>query len=127
MLAKMGRFEVAARIMAEAIPALESTGLPKALGFYFSGLGEAKLMTGELAAARVHFEKALALYREAGTESAALSILVMLTDITWALGDLDAALAAVVEIGRKIAQLTVGEEMELRNSSHQPRGGAHRA
>ncbi|MET0918407.1 MAG: winged helix-turn-helix domain-containing protein [Burkholderiales bacterium] len=97
VLAKLGRFEVAARIMAEAIPALESTGLPKALGFYFSGLGEAKLLTGELAAARVHFEKALALYREAGTESAALSILVMLTDITWALGDLDAALAAVVE------------------------------
>ena len=54
-------------------------------------------MTGELAAARLHFEKALALYRDAGAESAALARLGGLADITWALGDLDAALAAALE------------------------------
>ena len=52
-------------------------------------------MTGDLAGARMRFEKALSLYREAGAESAALAVLVMLADITWALGDLDAAVAAL--------------------------------
>ncbi|HVS55267.1 MAG TPA: tetratricopeptide repeat protein [Casimicrobiaceae bacterium] len=45
-----------------------------------------------MASARMHFEKALSLYRGAGAESAALATLLNLADMTWALVDLDAAL-----------------------------------
>jgi tetratricopeptide (TPR) repeat protein len=54
-------------------------------------------MTGDLAGARIHYERALALYRHSGTEFAALAMLGNLADITWALGDLNAAIAAFVE------------------------------
>jgi predicted ATPase len=97
LLARQGKLELSARVLAEAFPAVESLGLPKALGVYFVGLGELSLLTGELAAARLHCEKALAFYREAEVESGALAILGVLADVTWALGDLDAALAAFVE------------------------------
>ena len=78
VLAGLGKFELSARVLAEAFPAVGSLGLPKALGVYFVSLGELNLLTGEPAAARLHFEKALAFYREAEVESAALSILGML-------------------------------------------------
>jgi predicted ATPase/DNA-binding winged helix-turn-helix (wHTH) protein len=97
VLAKQGRFAESARVLAEARPIVESTGLPKALGVYFSELGGLKMLTGELADARSHCERALTLYRDAGVESAALSILGNLADLTWYLGDLDAALSAFVE------------------------------
>jgi tetratricopeptide (TPR) repeat protein len=97
LLVRSGRFEQSALALAEAFPVLERSGLPKALGIYFSDLGLLKMMTGDLGAARMHFEKAFRLHRDAGAESAALAVLGMLADITWALGDLDAALAAALE------------------------------
>lgn len=76
---------------------MERLGLPKVVAGYFKDLGGLKVMSGDLASARMNLEKALSRYRDAGAESAALSILVMLADVTWALGDLDAALAALFE------------------------------
>ncbi len=76
---------------------LERAKLPKALARYYHGLGFLKLLTNDVAGARMPFEKALSLFRSAGTESVALAILADLADITWALGDLDAALAACIE------------------------------
>jgi predicted ATPase/DNA-binding winged helix-turn-helix (wHTH) protein len=89
----MGRFEDAAAVFAEALPLLQQAGVPKLRGRYFEGLGFLKMLSGDLATARQHFEEALTLYRVAGAESAALAMLLNLADMTWALVDLDAALA----------------------------------
>jgi tetratricopeptide (TPR) repeat protein len=96
-LAVMGQFEQAASVLAEAFPMLEHAGLPKALGDYFDYSGVLKALTGDPASARVHFERALSLYRGAGAERYAFYTLGQLADMTWALGDLDAALAGMRE------------------------------
>ncbi len=95
--ALMGRFEQATRLLAEAFPLVECVGLPKLVALYYKDFGGLKMMTGDPSAARMYWEKALPYYRDAGAESAALALLVMLADVTWALGDLDAALAALIE------------------------------
>jgi tetratricopeptide (TPR) repeat protein len=100
--AQLGRLEDSARALAKASRALERSGRPRALAYYFGCLGTAALMTGDPSTARIHHEKALKLYREAGCEDAALGALANLANVTWALGDLDAALAASLEA---IAQL----------------------
>jgi tetratricopeptide (TPR) repeat protein len=96
-LAVMGRFERAARALAEALPVLERAGVPKALASYFREFGFLKMLTGDAGSARTHFERALSLYRSAGAEHFALITLGNLADVSWALGDLDAALAGFRE------------------------------
>jgi predicted ATPase/DNA-binding winged helix-turn-helix (wHTH) protein len=97
MLAITGRHEQATSVLAEAFALLEHAGMGKALGLYFEGSGFLKLFAGDVTGARMHFEKALALYRSAGAESAVLATLINLAESTWALGDLDAALAGLRE------------------------------
>ena len=96
-LAMMGRFERAASVLEEAFPMVENAGLPKVLGDYFDYSGVLKALTGDPAGARTHFERALSLYRLAGAEQYAFYTLGQLADMTWALGDLDAALAGMRE------------------------------
>lgn len=96
-LAVMGRFEQAARILAEALPVLEHASVPKALASYFREFGFLKMLTGDAASARTHFEKALSLYRGAGADHFALITIGNLADVSWALGDLDVALAGFRE------------------------------
>ena len=96
-LAMMGRIDESASALAESFPAHQASGLPKLLGFYFSDVAFLKLQTGDVASARMHFEKALPLFHAAGAESAELAMLLNLADSTWALGDLDAALADLRE------------------------------
>jgi predicted ATPase/DNA-binding winged helix-turn-helix (wHTH) protein len=97
ILARSGRFDEAALILAEAFPVLEHADLPKPLGRYFEAIGFLATRAGDLGSARMHFEKALSLYRQLGADAAALGMLLNLADVTWTLGDLDAALAATVE------------------------------
>ena len=92
-LAFIGRYEQAESALTEAFPLLERAGAPRALAQYFAVLGFLKMRTGDPASARVHYEKALSLYDTAGVGSARLDILGNLADVSWTLGDLDAALA----------------------------------
>ena len=96
-LAFIGRYEQAQSALTEAFPLLERAGAPRALAQYFAVLGFLKMRTGDPGSARVHYEKALSLYDTAGVGSARLDILGNLADISWALGDLDAALAGFRE------------------------------
>ena len=103
-LVRMGRIELAATVLAEAFPLLERAGVAKALGGYFEEVGFLKLMTGDLAGARLDYEKALLHYREAGAERSVLNTLGNLAETSWALGDLDAAVAGfreMIELMRK--------------------------
>jgi tetratricopeptide (TPR) repeat protein len=93
MLAIIGRNEQAASVLAEAFAMLERAGLPRALASYFESSGFLKLFTDDVTSARTHFERALSTFRNAGHESAVLITLLNLADSTWALGDLDDALA----------------------------------
>ena len=92
-LAFMGRLEQAGSVLAEAFPVLERERLPKALARYFDAVGFLTTLSGDLASAQLHYEKALTLYRDARAEDDSLDTLGNLADVTWALGDLDAALA----------------------------------
>jgi predicted ATPase/DNA-binding winged helix-turn-helix (wHTH) protein len=104
-LTTMGQFERATRVFAEASTVLESVDVPRLRAFYCSELGFLKMVTGDHAAARMNFEKAMSLYRAMGAERDALDQLGNLADVLWTLGDLDAALAGfreTVEMLRKL-------------------------
>jgi tetratricopeptide (TPR) repeat protein len=94
----VSRFDDAKSALAEALPLLERAAHPKALARHFETIAFLKMLSGDLAAARPHFEKALLLYREISAESAALGVLINLADLTWAVGDLDAALTRCREV-----------------------------
>jgi tetratricopeptide (TPR) repeat protein len=113
MLARLGRFEQSALSLAEAFEVLKCVDQPKVLGSYFTELGFLKMLVGDPTSARRHYEKALLLYRDSGAESAALAVLGILADATWALGDLDAALTAFVEIVARMRQSPLARKYVL--------------
>ena len=92
-----GQFDEAARQFARALPALEQSGFPRARGLYLRETGSLKMLTGDAAGARNDFEDALTIFHDTGAESAAVAILLNLADVTWSLGDLDAALRRHLE------------------------------
>jgi predicted ATPase/DNA-binding winged helix-turn-helix (wHTH) protein len=100
-----GRFEQAALDLAEAFPMLERGGLPRQLAGYFGDLGAFNMLTGDLAGARMNFEKAATIFRDIGAESAGLAMLLNLGDMTWMLGDLDAATMRFSEAAELIRQM----------------------
>jgi predicted ATPase/DNA-binding winged helix-turn-helix (wHTH) protein len=110
MLAKLGRFEDSARAFAEAFRVLEHAGRKKVLGAYFTELGMLTMHAGDPVGARKHYEKALSLYHETGAESAALAVLGLLADMTWALSDLDSALDAFVETVARLRGSPLGRQ-----------------
>jgi tetratricopeptide (TPR) repeat protein len=91
MLGKMNRFGEAATALAEASPLLEIAGMPRALARCCEITGFLKMRTGDAANARTHYERSLALYRKIGAQREVLRMLGNHADLTWALGDLDAA------------------------------------
>ncbi len=97
ILARLGRFDDATLALSQAFAALKDSGLPKAQAFYYSENGTMKMMAGELSEARTSYHESARLYRSMGAETAALAILGNIGDLTWAMGDLDAALAAFSE------------------------------
>jgi tetratricopeptide (TPR) repeat protein len=55
------------------------------------------MLTGDLASARLQFEKALSLSRRAGAEREVLRIVGNIAELAWVLGDLDSAIAGFRE------------------------------
>ena len=96
----MGKFEQAAPVSAEALALLESGGPPQLIARCLEGDGFRKMLTGDLTGARVNFERALAQFRAAEATSSVFGIVVNLGDLSWALGDLDVALAQCREAVR---------------------------
>lgn len=96
-LAHVGQLEKAEAVMAESRPLLERTGSPKLLADYFSAHGFLKWRAGELDHAKRSYVEAVEQYRRAGSELRALLVLGNLAEISWVLGDLDAALAGYRE------------------------------
>jgi tetratricopeptide (TPR) repeat protein len=97
VLTNMGRFETAETELTDTLPALESSGLPRLLGVYFSIVAHLKLMTGDFASARTHLEKGSTLFHEAKNKFDELQTQGAIADVAWALGDLVAAEAALRE------------------------------
>ncbi len=113
VLAQLGRLEQSESALTEAFPALVGSGLPKALGIYFTNLGFLKMLAGEPAAAKEHYETSLAHYREAGTEYAALAHLGEFGEVNWALGDLDAAVSVFLEYVARLRRSPTGRKSSL--------------
>jgi hypothetical protein len=109
----MGRFDQSSLSLAEALPMLEGSGPPKLRGFFFGISGVLKTMTGDLVGARMDSEKALSLCLESGAEFAARVTLGVVADLTWALGDLDAAVAAFSEVVAMMRRPTITRKMSL--------------
>jgi predicted ATPase len=110
MSAHRGRVGRAASLFEQALPMLERAGTPAAWGYYFNGLGLLEAQRGDPAAARVHYERALSFYQSAGAERSALSILNNIADMTWMLGDLDAALLATNEVVARLRKSPRGRK-----------------
>ena len=99
----LGRFDQAGKVLGEASSLLENSGLPRALARHSETLGLLETRTGNPRSARNHFEAALSLYRKTGLRREELRMLGNLAELTWTLGDLDAALARfreVIELSR---------------------------
>jgi predicted ATPase/DNA-binding winged helix-turn-helix (wHTH) protein len=97
VLAFMGRSQEAERALGNAYPLLKDLAPPRVLSLYFAHRAFFATFTGDLAAARVNYEQSLELDRQAGDEFGVLAIIGNLANVTWALGDLDAASAATRE------------------------------
>ncbi|HWZ72767.1 MAG TPA: winged helix-turn-helix domain-containing protein [Casimicrobiaceae bacterium] len=100
-----GQFEQATLDLAEAFPLLERDGLPRQLAGYFGDLGALNMLTGDLTGARMNFERADTIFRDIGAESARLVMLLNLGDMTWMLGDLDAATVRFCEAAELIRRM----------------------
>ena len=90
-LAIAGQFDQARAALAEAFPRIENCGIPKVVAFYHGSVGVLEILSGNPASARTHFERALLLFREAGSDINALDSINNLASVSWALGDLAAA------------------------------------
>lgn len=75
----------------------QDSGLPRVIGLYYEYLGFLELLAGQPQAARASMERSIAIYRDAGLGGTSTDTLGNLADATWALGDLDAALASARE------------------------------
>lgn len=104
-LLQMGRLEESSQALAEALPLVDRTGLPKLRGLYFSVSGHRKTLAGDNVAGRTEIERALSLCIESGAEYAGPATL--LGDLTWMLGDLDAAVAAFGEVVAMVRRSTL--------------------
>jgi predicted ATPase len=96
-LAAAGRFQESAAALAEALPKLEISGIPKLLGLYHGSAATLNAFAGDPVKARSEFQKAISLYREGGSEISALESMSNLADVSWTLGDLAGAEAALRE------------------------------
>ena len=112
-LASTRQFDQSSLALAEAFPLLEGSGLPKLSGFFLTHSGHLKSQTGDLAGARMDCEKALPLFLQSGAEFAARALLAILADLTWALGDLDAAVAAFGEVVALMRRPTITRKISL--------------
>src|SRR5206468_3457798 len=74
------------------------------------------------------YEKSLSLYRDGGVERSVLNLLTSLADTTWALGDLDAALAvckesvALMRVSAMTPKLSLGACLSNLAGVHTERG-----
>jgi predicted ATPase len=110
-LAELGHVEHSSLSLAEAAPLVEHSGLPKLRGFFFGVSGWLKTLTGDMVGARLDVERALALYVESGAEYAAPATL--LGDLTWAMGDLNAAISAFGEVVALMRRSTISRKPAL--------------
>lgn len=110
-LARMGRAEHAATVLAEAYPLLERAGTPKALAQYFLVAGEVKCTAGDLVAARADYERGLSLARSVNAERSIPGGLIFLSDLAWETGDLDTASEGFREAAALLRKQGIGRGM----------------
>jgi predicted ATPase len=113
VLAEIGRVDDARAVLAESLPVLRESGLPRIVGLHREYEGFVELMVGNAELARRLKEEALGLYRQIGAEALALDALGNLADVIWALGDLDAAVAAFRETLAMLRQSPLSRKRSL--------------
>jgi predicted ATPase/DNA-binding winged helix-turn-helix (wHTH) protein len=97
VLAFMGCFDEAATRLGEAHELLDNAAPPWLWALHSFNTGFLKNITGDLAGARIHYERSRALFLEAGDDFTALAAFGNLANVMWSLGDLEAAKAAYHE------------------------------
>ncbi len=108
---RVGRVEEAAAALAEAFTELKLEGVPKTLAQYFLVSGAVKTETGDLAAARIDYQRGVALARSAGAERLMIGGLNFLADLAWEMGDLDTALAGFHEAAALLRKMATRKGM----------------
>jgi predicted ATPase/DNA-binding winged helix-turn-helix (wHTH) protein len=112
-LARMGRIEQAATVLAEARSVLDDAAPPATWAGYFLALGFVKRESGDLVGARDDYERCLSLARSAEAESMILSALLHLADLTWEVGDLDTAASGFREAAALIRRRPTASKGKL--------------
>ncbi len=128
VLGIIDRVNEAEAALAEALPLLEGGGLTRALARHAEVTGFLKMRNEDLAGARTYYERALSFYREIGVEREVLRMLGNRADLTWALGELDAALEgfreaiAIVRASASATRGTLGFKLTNLAGVHTERG-----
>jgi predicted ATPase/class 3 adenylate cyclase len=91
-------------LLAEAEPLIERSGSPRLQVRLAMVRGVVALAAGDFPVARTHLNTGLALARTAGSERDVLIMLNTLADTSWALGDLDGAIADTREVIARLRQ-----------------------
>jgi len=87
----------AAALLEDARPLIKASRSLRLLGYFHGMCGHLKALTDDLMGARSEFQRALTLFRKAGNEVSVLESVSNLADISWSLGELDAAEASLRE------------------------------
>ncbi len=97
VLPRLDRLAEAQAALDEAYPLLENLNVPRALARHAEVAGYLKMRSGNAPGARPHFESAITLCRKISAQRELLRMLGNYAYLTWALGDLDAALLGYQE------------------------------
>ena len=127
-LGLMDRLDEAATALAEALPLLERADLPRAFARHSEATGFLKMRIGDPASARTHYERSLSIYRRIGVQKEVLRMLGNHADLTWALGDIDAALdgfretVSLLRAAKFTTKVTLGHTLTNLSGVHTERG-----
>jgi predicted ATPase/class 3 adenylate cyclase len=102
-----GNTDEASAALAEAVTLAEDSGLPRLISEIITTRASIRLPAGDLQGARTDQQTALALFRGAGADRAALNTLSNLADADWAIGDLAAAVAGFREAAARLRQAPI--------------------
>jgi tetratricopeptide (TPR) repeat protein len=98
-----------------ALPLMQACGFPRVQGRYHITAGIIASMNRDDSTAQAHFQRALELFRSAGSERGTLLALGNLCDVRWMSGDLNGAIADMTETVARVRQSPTAARNALGN------------
>jgi predicted ATPase/class 3 adenylate cyclase len=115
MMSKRMSLPFTKELLDAALPLMQSCGFPRVQGRYHITAGIIASMNRDDSTAQVNFQRALDLFRSAGSDRGTLLALGNLCDVRWLSGDLDGAIADMSETVARVRQSPTAARNALGN------------